>query len=134
MKKYIYPIAFALAQVPFYLFLGWIVTQVGTDSRAARMVVFGGLALWMFLLIPVFCIRYSALIQKEKAKIGFAVYNCVVLALMNTSVSDSVVRMLLSFVLVGAWVTLCTFAVPMLHALVRARAMKVLEKEEKKKP
>lgn len=130
MKKYAYPIAFALARGLFYLLLGWALTQVDADSRAARMML-SVFSMWVLVPVPLFCMHYSELIQKEKAKIGFAVYNCIVLTLGNMRFSDSVVKMVISFVLVGAWVTLFTFVLPILHAKMRARMMKTLENEEK---
>jgi heme/copper-type cytochrome/quinol oxidase subunit 1 len=130
MKKYAYPIAFALARGLFYLLLGWALTQVDADSRAARMML-SVFSMWVLVPVPLFCMHYSGLIQKEKAKIGFAVYNCIVLTLGNMRFSDSVVKMVISFVLVGAWVTLFTFVLPILHAKMRARMMKTLENEEK---
>lgn len=130
MKKYVYPIAFALARGLFYLLLGWALTQVDADSRAARMML-SVFSMWILVPVPLFCMHYSELIQKEKAKIGFAVYNCIVLTLGNMRFSDSVVKMVISFVLVGAWVTLFTFVLPILHAKMRARMMKTLENEEK---
>ena len=88
-------------------------------------------SMWILVPVPLFCMHYSELIQKEKAKIGFAVYNCIVLTLGNMRFSDSVVKMVISFGLVGAWVTLFTFVLPILHAKMRARMMKTLENEEK---
>ena len=75
-KKYIYPFVFSIV---FILF--WIVVALTINATTSNE-GYGGLGLaililfaWLFIILPIYCIRYSKIILDEKLKFLFPFYN-----------------------------------------------------------
>lgn len=53
------------------------------DDYAGLAYVFFAFIIWIFLLVPLYCVKYSKLIKNEKHRFLFAFYNPIVLSLIH---------------------------------------------------
>ena len=80
-KKYIYPFIFSIVFIVFWIAV--VLTINATTSYEG----YGGLGLellilfaWLFVVLPIYCIRYSKIIIDEKLRFLFPFYNAFVLS------------------------------------------------------
>ena len=81
LKKYIYPFAFVIASFLF-LILSVVVTNVFSDSGdwSGLVVLFIAVTILLWIINPIYCVKYSKTIQGERFRILFAVYNAFVIS------------------------------------------------------
>ncbi len=121
IKKYIYPIIFSIVFIVFWIAVGLIINAT-TSSEG-----YGGLGLaililfaWIFVVLPIYCVRYSKIIMDEKLRFLFPFYNPFILSffyLLPFSLEDE--TYIYAFILF-AWVALWTF-IPLLMRLNSAK-------------
>ena len=84
-KKYIYPFIFSIC-----FFLTYIILVIALEivlpsgDYAGLAYAFIALIIWISVITPIYCIKYGRIIQNEKLKFLFAVYNPLVIALCHT--------------------------------------------------
>ena len=128
-KKFIYPFLFSFGFYLAFIVLGLLINAFVTGEG------YGGLGLffifllaWCYLLVPLYCVRYTKLIEDEKLKYLFAAYNFVVLSVIHTAgfiFNEDAFIFALAFI---AWVAIWSF-VPL---ALRVAAQKKKESEEPK--
>ena len=126
-RKFIYPFFFSLAFYLAFIVLALLINAFVTGEG------YGGLGLffifllaWCYLLVPLYCVKYTKLIKEEKLKYLFAAYNFVVLSAIHTAgfiFNEDAFIFGLAFI---AWVAIWTF-VPL---ALRVAAQKKKEMEE----
>ena len=109
-KKYIYPFIFSIVFIVFWIAV--VLTINATTSYEG----YGGLGLallilfaWLFVVLPIYCIRYSKIIIDEKLRFLFPFYNAFILSffyLIPFSLEDE--TYIYAFILF-VWVALWTF-------------------------
>lgn len=126
-KKFIYPFLFSLAfYLAFIVVMLLINTFVTGDGYGGLGLFFIFLLAWCYLLVPLYCVKYTKLIKDEKLKYLFAAYNFVILSAIHTAgviFSRDAFLFALAFI---AWVAIWTF-VPL---ALRLAAQKKKEMEE----
>lgn len=110
LKKYIYPPAFSVGFIAFWVAVVLIINT--TTSYEG----YGGLGLallilfaWIFVVLPIYCVKYSKIIIGEKLRFLFPFYNAFVLSffyLFPFNFEDE--TYIYSFILF-VWVALWTF-------------------------
>ena len=81
LKKFIYPFAFSIGFFLFYFILGTVVNTVCTaDNYGGLVSALFIIMFWILIVIPIYCVIYSKIIQNGKHKFLFAIYNALVLS------------------------------------------------------
>ena len=123
-KKFIYPFIFSICFFITYIILTIIFNEVlPSGDFAALAYAFIALILWMLIVVPIYCVKYSKIIQNEKKNYLFAVYNSLVISVSYTGPffilnrSSSVAVVLISITIaIFVWIAICTFT-PLLVSL-----------------
>ncbi len=110
IKKYVYPIIFSIVFILFWVIVG-LTINVTTSNEG-----YGGLGLaililfaCIFVVLPIYCVRYSKIIIDEKLRFLFPFYNAFILSffyLIPFSLEDE--TYIYAFILF-VWVALWTF-------------------------
>ena len=128
-RKFIYPFFFSLAFYLAFIVLALLINAFVTgDGYGGLGLFFIFLLAWCYLLVPLYCVKYTRLIKDEKLKYLFAAYNFVVLSAIHTAgviFNSSAFIFALAFI---AWVAIWSF-VPL---ALRVAAQKKKESEETK--
>lgn len=122
-KKYIYPFIFSICFFLTYKILE-IVLKIVLPYGSYAGLVYAGIALilWVSVLTPIYSIKYSMLIRKEKLKLLFAVYNplaisfCYTFPFLEMAGKSSFSGILKIAVFLFIWVAIWTF-IPLLIRL-----------------
>ena len=113
-KKYIYPFVFSICFFVTYIILAIVLEIVlPSGDYAGLAYAFIVLLIWIFIVIPIFCFKYSKLIYKEKRKSLFILYNSLVVTLCHTgplliSGDNAFIIMQITIALFG-WIAFCTY-------------------------
>ena len=117
LKKYIYPFIFSICFFVTYIILLIVLGIVLPSGDYAGLgYAFITLIIWIFIVMPIFCFKYSKLIYEEKWKFLFIIYNSLVIALCHTGPflisaipgNDADIIIWITLALFG-WVALCTY-------------------------
>lgn len=110
VKKFIYPFIFSIMFIVF-----WIAVALTTNATTSNE-GYGGLGLtililfaWIFIVLPIYCVKYSKIIIDEKLRFLFPFYNAFILSffyLIPFSLEDE--TYIYAFILF-VWVALWTF-------------------------
>ena len=128
-KKYTYPFVFSICFFVTYIVLV-IVLNIVLSSGDYAGLAYAGIALiiWILVITPVYCVKYSKIIQNEKLKFLFAVYNAFVIALCHIgpflmpAISGSDVDILITIaVVLFSWVAILTI-VPLVSQLISRKS------------
>ena len=79
VKKWIYPPIFSVFSYVCVAFLTVLIDTFFYEGFAGLGVIIIALMVWVWLIIPFYCIIYSKAIQNEKLKFLFAAYNSLVI-------------------------------------------------------
>ncbi len=79
IEKWIYPPIFSVFSYVCVAFLAFLIDTFFYEGFAGLGVIIIALMVWVWLIIPFYCIIYSKAIQNEKLKFLFAVYNSLVI-------------------------------------------------------
>lgn len=128
-RKFIYPFFFSLAFYLAFIVLALLINAFVTgDGYGGLGLFFIFLLAWCYLLVPLYCVKYTKLIKEEKLKYFYAAYNFVILSAIHTAgfiFNEDAFIFGLAFI---AWVAIWTF-VPL---ALRVAARKKKESEEVK--
>ena len=114
-KKYIYPFIFSVGFIVFGRIVGLIVNATtGTEGYRRLGIALLILFVWLLVVLPIYCIRYSKIILDEKLKFLFAFYNTFVLSLFSIFHLEG--ARFIYFSIHFVWVTLLTL-IPLLIRL-----------------
>ena len=82
IKKFVYPFIFTFCFFAFFIILA-IVLNIALPSGdyAGLGIAFIILAVWIWLIFPIYCLKYSKVIKDEKLKYLFATYNSLVVTI-----------------------------------------------------
>ncbi len=80
-KKYFYPLAFSIASFISFILLAIVILAFFNTDYAGLGIAFIVLLIWAWLVVPIYCIKYSKIIREEKFKFLFATYNSVIVTL-----------------------------------------------------
>ena len=116
-KKFIYPFIFSICFFVTYIILAIVLEIVlPSGDYAGLAYAFIALIIWISVITPIYCIKYGRIIQNEKLKFLFAVYNPLVIALCHTGPflisaipngdADIIIKITLALF---AWIALCTY-------------------------
>ena len=110
VKKFIYPFIFSIVFIVF-----WIAAALTINATTSKE-GYGGLGLaililfaWIFIVLPIYCVKYSKIIIDEKLRFLFPFYNAFILSffyLIPFSLEDE--TYIYGFILF-VWVALWTF-------------------------
>ena len=116
VNKYIYPFNFSICFFVFYFFLAFYISVAGFDGYGGLGVALLIIALWVLLMVPIYCFMYSKLIYELKWKFLFIIYNSLVVSLCYTGPflmaatpngdADVVLKIALALF---SWVAICTY-------------------------
>ncbi len=116
-KKYIYPFIFSICFFVTYIIL-LIVLEIVLPSGdyAGLAYAFIALLIWIFIVMPFYCFKYSKLIYEEKWKFLFIIYNPLIISLCHTGPflisaipgNDADIIIKITLGLFG-WLALCTY-------------------------
>ena len=117
VKQYVSPIIFSLCFFASYIILGVLLETVLPPGDYAGL-FYAGLALiiWICLVMPIYCFKYSKLIYEEKHKSFFIIYNSLVITLCSIAPflipcitnGSTLTIIYIAFILFG-WVTFWTY-------------------------
>ena len=117
LKLFIYPFVFSIAFFSVYLLLGVIlgITLAAGDYAGLAYLLYT-LIVWIFVVLPIYCHRYSKLILQEKYKLLLGLYNSLVIALCHTGPflissipnGDTDIIIKITLALFG-WIAFCTY-------------------------
>ncbi len=116
-KKYTYPFVFSICFFLTYIILAIVLGMVlPSGDYAGLAYAFIALIIWIVLLIPIYCFKYSKLIYEEKWKFLFIIYNSLVIAICYTGPflmaaipnGDADIIIKITLALFG-WVAICTY-------------------------
>ncbi len=115
-KKYIYPFVFSIGFFVFYFILVFFVNSADFEGYGGLGFALLIIILWLLLVIPIYCFKYSKLIYQEKRKFLFIIYNSFVIALCYTGPflisaipnGDADIIIQITLALFG-WTALCTY-------------------------
>ena len=115
VKKYIYPFIFSICFFVFYFFLAFYISTAGFDGYGGLGVALLIIALWVLLVVPIYCFIYSKLIYEKKRKFLFIIYNSFVVSLCYTGpfmsgAGPSSLNVIIKIaVFLFYWVAICTY-------------------------
>ena len=115
VKKYIYPFIFPICFFVFYFFLAFYISTAGFDGYGGLGVALLIIALWVLLVVPIYCFIYSNLIYEKKRKFLFIIYNSLVVSLCYTGpfmsgAGPSSLNVIIKIaVFLFYWVAICTY-------------------------
>ena len=78
-KKYVYPVAFVIISFICLLATGFICNIFFHGDWSALAILFIAVAILASIILPIYCVKYSKIIQGEKFKVLFAIYNALVI-------------------------------------------------------
>ena len=114
-KKYIYPIIFSIIFIISWTSVVWIINSTSSGDG------YGGIGIgllilfaWIFIVLPIYCARYSKIIIDEKLKFLFPFYNAFVLSffyLLPFSLEDETYIYASIFFVWVAFLTLITLLI-----------------------
>ncbi len=86
IKKYVYPYIFSAIFLILYITLAFILTKVisfpnGSYAPAALAVLFT--FVWILIVLPIYCVKYSKIIVNERLNFFFVIYNFLILAIIH---------------------------------------------------
>ena len=117
LKLFIYPFVFSIAFFSVYLLLGFILgITLAAGDYAGLAYLFYTLIVWIFVVLPIYCHRYSKLILQDKYKLLLGFYNALVIALCHTGPflissipnGDTDIIIKITLALFG-WIAFCTY-------------------------
>ena len=117
LKLFIYPFIFSIAFFSVYLLLGVILgITLAAGDYAGIAYLLCTLIVWIFVVLPIYCHRYSKLILQEKYKLLLGLYNSLVIALCHTGPflissipnGDTDIIIKITLALFG-WIAFCTY-------------------------
>ena len=79
IEKFIYPFAFVIISFIFLLVSSGIANMFFHGDWSALAVLFIAVAILGSIILPIYCVKYSKIIQGEKFKVLFAIYNALVI-------------------------------------------------------
>ena len=110
LKKFIYPFIFTIVFIVFWIAVALTINATTSNEG------YGGLGLaililfaWIFIVLPIYCVKYSKIIIDEKLRFLFPFYNAFILSffyLIPFSLEDE--TYIYGFILF-VWVALWTF-------------------------
>ena len=110
LKKFIYPFIFSIVFIVFWIAVALTINATTSNEG------YGGLGLaililfaWIFIVLPIYCVKYSKIIIDEKLRFLFPFYNAFILSffyLIPFSLEDE--TYIYGFILF-VWVALWTF-------------------------
>ena len=116
-KKFIYPFIFSICFFVTYIILAIVLEIVlPSGDYAGLAYAFIALLIWIFIVMPVYCFKYSKLIYEEKWKFLFIIYNPLIISLCHTGPflisaipgNDADIIIKITLGLFG-WLALCTY-------------------------
>ena len=116
-KKYTYPFVFSICFFVTYIILLIVLGVVlPSGDYAGLAYAFIALLIWIFIVMPVYCFKYSKLIYEEKWKFLFIIYNPLIISLCHTGPflistipgNDADIIIKITLGLFG-WLALCTY-------------------------
>lgn len=116
-KKYIYPFIFSICFFVTYIILLIVLEMVlPSGDYAGLAYAFIVLLIWIFIVMPIYCFKYSKLIYEEKWKFLFIMYNSLVISLCLTGPflisaipgNDADIIIKITLALFG-WIAICTY-------------------------
>jgi len=116
-KKYIYPFIFLICFFVTYIILLIVLEMVlPSGDYAGLAYAFNVLLIWIFIVMPIYCFKYSKLIYEEKWKFLFIMYNSLVISLCHTGPflisaipgNDADIIIKITLALFG-WIAFCTY-------------------------
>ena len=121
-KKFIYPFIFSICFFVTYIILAIVLEIVlPSGDYAGLAYAFIALIIWISVITPIYCIKYGRIIQNEKLKFLFAVYNPLVIALCHTGPflisaipngdADIIIKITLALFVWVAFLTLITLLI-----------------------
>ena len=117
-KKYIYPFIFSISFFALFVIVVIVINRFYGNKEG-----YGGLGLallfiilWILVVVPIYCFKYSKLICEEKRKFLFIIYNSLVIAICYTGPflmaaipsGDADIIIKIAFTIFG-WVAVCTY-------------------------
>ena len=117
IKKYIYPFIFSICFFVTYIILAIVLEIVlPSGDYAGLAYAFIVLLIWILVVIPIYCFKYSKLICEEKWIFLFIIFNSLVIALCHTGPilmgaipnGDADIIIKITLALFG-WIALCTY-------------------------
>lgn len=116
-KKYVYPFIFSIGFIVFWIAVVLIINATSSGEG------YGGLGLaililfaWIFIVLPIYCIRYSKIIIDEKLRFLFPFYNAFVLSFLYILPFNFEDETYIYGAILFAWVAIWTF-IPLLIRL-----------------
>ena len=115
-KKYTYPFIFSICFFATYIILAIMLNIVFSGDYAGFGYAGIALIIWILVVIPFYCFKYSKLIYEEKWKFLFIIYNSLVISLCLTGPflisaipnGDAYIIIKITLALFS-WVALCTY-------------------------
>ena len=130
LKKYINPLAFSAIFLVFWNVLVIILNATAdNDGYGALGIGIFILLVWVLIVIPIHCIKYSKIIIDGKLKILFSAYNCLVLTVVHLlpfGWKDEISVVGIFF----AWVMLWSVLPVILRLCSRENKDKILKKDD----
>ena len=135
--QWCYPIVFSIVSfLVFYISIIIINEFIETEGYGgigiAALVVF----VWILVVVPIYCFKYSKLICEEKRKFLFIIYNSLVIALCYTGpfmsgAGPSSLNVIIKIALaLFVWVAICTYV----SYLVRINTTKEPDENDSNEP
>lgn len=114
-KKYIYPPVFSICFFVIFAVLGIVINNFYNNYGGLGLALLF-IMLWILVVTPIFCFKYSKLIYEEKWKFLFIIYNSLVISLSHTGPflisaipgNNADIIIWITLALFG-WVALCTY-------------------------
>ena len=107
VKKYIYPFVFSIGFFVFYIILGTIINTLDFEGYGGLGLAILILFAWIFIVLPIYCVKYSKIIIDEKLRFLFPFYNAFILSffyLIPFSLEDETyIYAFILFVWVALW-------------------------------
>ena len=116
-KLYIYPFIFSICFfVTFIILMSVLEIVLPSGDYAGLAYAFIVLLIWIFIVMPIYCFKYSKLIYEEKWKFLFIMYNSLVISLCLTGPflisaipgNDADIIIKITLALFG-WIAICTY-------------------------
>ena len=134
-KKYIYPFIFSIC---FSMLLGIVYTLILKfyNNYGGLGLILLFIILWILVVVPIYCFKYSKLICEEKRKFLFIIYNSLVLSLCYTGpfmsgAGPSSLNVIIKIALaLFVWVAICTYV----SYLVRINTTKEPDENDSNEP
>ncbi len=79
IKKYVYPFVFVIISFIYLILASIVISLYFSGDLSGLGIIFIAVLLLLLIILPIYCVKYSKIIQDEKFRVLFAFYNAFVI-------------------------------------------------------